>query len=221
MPRGFQCADEVQLHKPNALIDDEVSRALENWWFKVPGRASPNWDLASQCLVGSGKAARRGILLVEAKAHSEELGGERGGKKLSPGASRKSRVNHDRIGNAIDEANVSLRSLTGDQGWGLSRDNCYQISNRFAWAWKLADLCMPVVLVYLGFLAADEMADKGDLFSAHADWVACVKAHAKGIVPEEAWGRNWKISDRSLLVPRIMSVRQSLSAARVSSVIKV
>ena len=28
------------------------------------------------------------------------------------------------------------------------------MSNRFAWAWKLADLGVPVVLVYLGFFRA-------------------------------------------------------------------
>jgi hypothetical protein len=41
--------------------------------------------------------------------------------------------------------------------WALSRDWCYQMSIRFAWAWKLAGLGKPVILIYLGFLAYDEM----------------------------------------------------------------
>ena len=38
------------------------------------------------------------------------------------------------------------------------------MSNRFAWAWKLASSSVPVVLIYLGFLRADEMRDKGKPF---------------------------------------------------------
>jgi hypothetical protein len=36
----------------------------------------------------------------------------------------------------------------------ISRDNRYQMSNRFAWSWKLASVGVPVVLVYLGFVGA-------------------------------------------------------------------
>ena len=216
IPAGFQRVDEVQLHKPNALIADETSRRLENWWFEVHGGAGPNWDLVSQCVVGSGNDARRGLLLVEAKAHWAELEGERAGKKLGAGASSNSRRNHDRIGRAIDEANVGLRSLTTNPGWALSRDSCYQMANRFAWAWKLVDLGVPVVLVYLGFLNAAEMSDKGDPFSGHADWVECVKTHAKDRVPEEAWEHSWKVLDGTSLVPHIVSVCRSLTAARMT-----
>ena len=37
-------------------------------------------------------------------------------------------------------------------GLCISRDRCYQFSNRIAFAWKLVSLGIPVVLVYLGFL---------------------------------------------------------------------
>ena len=163
-PDGFDDVEEVQLHKPNALIPDEKSRELENWWFQYRGGSGPTWDLVSQFVVGRGRHARLGVLLVEAKAHQAELERESGGKRLERDASRNSRRNHGRIGKAIEEANVGLRSLTGDQEWGLSRDSCYQMANRFAWAWKLASLGMPVVLVYLGFLNAIEMSDEGDPF---------------------------------------------------------
>ena len=217
VPNGFEYTDEVQLQKPNAFITDEISRELENWWFEVHGGSGPTWDLVSQCVVGSSnRATRRGILLVEAKAHWAELERERGPKKLSAGASHNSHCNHDRIGNAIEEANAGLKVLTNVGPWALSRDNCYQMANRFAWAWKLVDLGVPVILVYLGFLDASEMSNVSNPFSDHSDWVKCVKTHAKDSVPEEAWERCWKAPDGAALVPRIMSVRQSLTAARVS-----
>lgn len=213
MPAGFLDVNEVQLHKPNALIAEETSRKLENWWFKVPNGSSPHWDLVSQCEVGRGKATRPGLLLVEAKAHTTEL--ERGGKELKPGSTKNSCKNHDRIGRAIDEANIGLRSLTNDRRWALSRDNYYQMANRFAWAWKLVDLRIPVILVYLGFLDALEMSDKGDPLINHAHWVGYVKTHAEDIVPEDAWERGCTATDGSLFVPRIISVYQPLTAARI------
>ena len=130
MPSGFKDTSEARLHEPNALISYETSYGLKDWWLERRGGLSPNWDLVSQCLVGSGKDTRRGLLLVEAKAHTNEL--KREGKKLAPGASDDSGRNHDRIGCAIDEANVGLRSLTSNPRWALSRDNGYQMANRFA-----------------------------------------------------------------------------------------
>ena len=209
-PAGFDCVEEVQLDKPNSLIDFDKGSELKNWWFEKPGGSGPSWDLASQCTVGS----RTGILLVEAKAHTHELSRE--GKYLKPKATPGSRKNHERIGEAIEEANKGLKDLTRVQGWALSRDDCYQMANRFAWAWKLADIGVPVVLVYLAFLNALEMSDQGDPFCEPADWVACVKAHTKGKVPEGAWERPRETSDGILFVPRIMSVCQPLPAARVS-----
>ena len=49
------------------------------------------------------------------------------------------------------------------------------------------DLGVPVVLVFLGFLNATEMSDKGHPFCDDADWEACVKAHAKHRVPKGMW----------------------------------
>ena len=212
MPEGFQDTAEVQLHEPNALISTETSRDLKEWWLESRAGSSPHWDLISQCLVGHGRDRRPGLLLIEAKAHSDELKTE--GKSLSPGASNDSRRNHRRIGYAIEEANVGLRSLTCNHRWALSRDNCYQMANRFAWAWKLADLGVPVILVYLGFLDAVEMSDKGDPFFDHADWEACIKTHANNSVPREAWERCSRAPDGTFLVPRILSIRQSLTATR-------
>src|SRR5207248_2297096 len=49
-----------------------------------------------------------------------------------------------RIGACLDEASIALASETG-RPWALSRDHHYQMSNRFAWAWKLTELAVPVV----------------------------------------------------------------------------
>ena len=61
------------------------------------------------------------------------------------------------------------------------------MSNRFAWAWKIASLGVPVVLVYLGFLNADEMTDRGQPLATHESWVKAVHEHSQGIVPAAAW----------------------------------
>ena len=130
LPSGFDNVEEVQLHKPNGLISVEASRELTDWWFDTPGGSGLVWDLASQCVVGTGSRARSGVLLVEAKAHTGEL--KREGKTLKRNASAGSRRNHERIAQAIEQANDGLRCLTGSQGWAMSRDDCYQMANRFA-----------------------------------------------------------------------------------------
>jgi len=205
IPDGFARTDEIQLQDPNPFVSAETSRKLKDWWFEVRGGSGPTWDLVSQCVVGSGNNARNGILLVEAKAHWAELEKEEAGKKLRADASPDSRRNHCRIGNAIEEANAGLRALTNHESWALSRDSCYQMANRFAWAWKLVDLGIPVILVYLGFLDAVEMSDQGDPFSDRSDWTACVKAHARDAVPEGAWERFWSARQGACFVPRIMT----------------
>ena len=216
LPDGFEWTDEVQLQNPNPFVPCAVSRELQDWWLEGRSGSGPSWDLVSQCVVGSGNGASKGILLVEAKAHRAELEKEKAGKALRAGASCDSRRSHVRIGNAIDEANTGLRALTNDESWALSRDACYQMANRFAWAWKLVDLGVPVILVHLGFLDAAEMSDKSNPFTDGSDWAKCVKTHAKGSVPEGVWGHPWSVRDGPCLVPRIMSFRQSLTAARMS-----
>jgi hypothetical protein len=66
------------------------------------------------------------------------------------------------------------------------------MSNRFAWAWKLTDLEIPVVLVYLGFLGASEMRDKkSNPFADAAEWETVVKRHSQALFPAEVWGQRW------------------------------
>ncbi len=127
-------------------------------------------------------------MLVEAKAHRGEL--NRKGKPEDPNASSGSKANHEQIGAAITDANAGLASTSHLDGWNLSRDSHYQLANRFAWSWKLASLKIPVVMVYLGFLNANDMNQaSGNLFATPEQWSECVLDHAKGIVPELAWNR--------------------------------
>lgn len=215
-PAGFDLTEEAQLDKPSFLIADDKREELKKWWFAKQGGSSPpspNWDIASQCDIRSGRQSRSGLLLVEAKAHTGELKPD---GKPNRNANCGSRLNHKRIGEAIEEANAGLKDVTSNQGWALSRDCCYQMANRFAWAWKLASIGIPVVLVYPAFLNAVEMSDQGDPFLGLADWTECVKAHAKGKVPEDAWEHECEMPDGTLFVPRIVAVHQSLTAARVS-----
>lgn len=124
------------------------------------------------------------MALVEAKAHANELHTD--GKPFSgSGANRSNPANHARIGAAIAEANEGLNAVL--PGFNLSRDSHYQLANRFAWAWKLAAMGIPVVLVYLGVLRAEEMRDRSPPFTDNDAWTTAVLRHAHGVVPEAAW----------------------------------
>lgn len=202
MPQGFDVPDEAQLQNAPRLLEPNVGFRLAEWWLP-PNRhdaQTPNFDIASTCTIN----AKRGLLLVEAKAHDRELIDERSGKKLLPTASDASRASHVTIGDAIANAREDLGRSTGHP-WHISRDARYQMSNRFAWAWKLTELDVSVVLIYLGFLSADEMADRGQPLEGHVEWDALVKTESASLFPAEVWGRKWNLNGGTL-VPLIRSV---------------
>ncbi|MGH7551770.1 MAG: hypothetical protein ACREMQ_01925 [Longimicrobiales bacterium] len=210
MPEGFDRRSEAQLHTANRLLDASMCEALGRWWLPRDhlDARTPNWDLAATCTMGS----RRAVLLVEAKAHDHELLHESRGRPLitSRSADQASRrASHRTIERAIAEARDGLNEATG-LTWGISRDSHYQLSNRFAWAWKLAALGVPVVLVYLGFAGAREMADKGEPFASGAAWEALVKEHAAEVVPESAWNAEWRVNGVPF-VPIIRAFEQPLN----------
>ena len=185
MPQGPRKPNEAKLGELPFLLSDDQRREITAWWLAHPaGANTPNWDIVSECVIDG----RDGLMLVEAKAHRGEL--HCGGKPDDPNASSRSKANHERIGDAITGANAGLASASHLDGWNISRDSHYQLANRFAWSWKLASLKIPVVLVYLGFLNANDM-DKvsGNLFAAPEEWSECVLDHARGIVPELAWNQ--------------------------------
>ena len=184
MPRGLRDYRETTLVDSSDFLTPDRCKALTGWWLeKLRGANLPNWDIASTCTIEGIK----GLLLVEAKAHDKELS-EAG--KSQPTTSN-SQMNHKHIGIAIEQANAGLNGVM--KGWALSRDSHYQLSNRFAWAWKLTTLGVPVVLVYLGFLNAIEMCDQGQPFDNNRAWDSCIRNHAKNIVPGDAWGKRLEI----------------------------
>ena len=198
-PRGFVHPQEPQLCKNTEFLSKEICDEMLNWWLSVR-RNNPTTlvlDIAATCSVPD--YDQQGIVIVEAKAHWDEF--SENGKKLSTNTNKE---NHQSIGDAIQEANTAL-----GEGWNLSRDSHYQLCNRFAWAWKLSQLGIPVVLVYLGFLHATEMNDP---FLNPEDWKKCLLAHAKGIVPEEIWGTNLNPGGAPL-IPLIRSVEFSIDVS--------
>ena len=178
-------AREARLERDPEFLPADVRRVLKDWWLAVGrGANTPNWDLASSCVI----EGERGLLLVEAKAHANELSAA--GKSLPE--TRNGWKNHQRIGEAIAAANVGIAQMTGGY-CSLSRDDRYQLSNRFAWSWKIVSLGVPVVLVYLGFLDAEDMRPDGTLFHTHEDWVDAVRQHATGLVNESSWGNRFEV----------------------------
>jgi hypothetical protein len=176
--------DEAQFGNPKkrtTLLQPEIHRKLTDWRLAVHQgiMTTPNWDITSTCTV----RGEPGLLLVEAKAHAVAL--DLRGKRLNRAASLNSQENHKQIGWAIAKASDGLASTTG-KPWGLSRDHHYQLSNRFAWSWKLASLGIPVVLLYLGFLNAQDMAEP--LFRSEAEWTRAIRDHCRSAVDERCWG---------------------------------
>ena len=207
MPEGFEDTAEATLPEAERLLSADVRLELRRWWLVVASNntRTPNWDVACTCTI----EGKTGIVLIEAKAHDEELIKEKTGKRLGASASANSRRNHLRIGQAIRDASAALAGDTG-QTWALLRDRNYQMSNRFAWAWKLADLGIPVVLVYLGFLRANEMNDRGKPLADAADWRNVVKRHSQALFPAAVWDQRWTCSGQPF-IPLIRSLEVPLS----------
>lgn len=189
LPSGPGIPLEARIDSDPGFVPPEVQEALLSWWLVVRRQANtPNWDIAATCQFGD----KPGLILVEAKAHDREL--KDAGKRAPTTAN--GRKNHERVALAIEEANGGLNRILPD--WGLSRDRCYQISNRIAWAWKLASLKVPVVLVYLGFLNAHEMADQGQPFATAHEWELCLRRHSRDMVPGDAWGERLQVGQTPL-----------------------
>ncbi len=208
MPEGFASLIEAQLHDAPRLLDASIGRDLQRWWLAVThaNAKTPNLDIASTCTIDG----RPGLLLVEAKAHDGELEAEAAGKRLRVDASAGSVANHDQIGRAIEQARLALSQSTG-RPWGISRDFHYQMSNRFAWAWRVTSAGIPVVLVYLGFLDAEEMTDGlRRLLSSHDDWTNSVMNQSRALVEPGLWNTAFS-SGRATMAPLIRSLRVDIA----------
>jgi hypothetical protein len=177
-PLGGDQIAEARLESfgPTVMPDHAAWPALQRWWLEHPaGANTPNWDVALSCEVDG----RPGLVLVEAKANVPEL--SRAGKSLPLDASDASKANHNRIGLAIAEARDALAPTL--PGIAIDRDTHYQLSNRLAFAWKLASLGIPTVLIYLGFTGDDGIRDAGEPFADDAHWQGAFDRYVREVWP--------------------------------------
>jgi hypothetical protein len=187
-PRGFLEADEARLGETTGFLREADRDVVTRWWLAQWGRANtPNWDLVSTCRINDGP----GLILVEAKAHEAELVDDQCGAT--------NRDNLQQIEKALGEATIAWNALA--PGFALSANTHYQLGNRFAFAWKLAKMGVPVVLVYLGFIDAQEMKI-GDrvLLKDHTQWRRCVLTRSEGVVPDGVWDKTFHVDGTPLTV---------------------
>lgn len=206
MPRGFAEPDEARLERfgPKWKSPNPAWKELADWWLlHKRGANTPNWDIALGCTIED----RPGLVLVEAKANWPELKVD--GKTLSRSASQNSVDNHNRIGQAIDEACVGWQRI--DSRVTISRDSHYQLANRLAFTWKLATLGLPVVLLYLGFTGDHGIANVGLPFHDDADWNRAMAEYFEGIFPLDLLGQRHEIDGTPTWV--ISASRPVLSAS--------
>lgn len=131
LPKGLHDDREAELKDFLAQhFSSKLGIDIQNWWLSFCSARSrtPNLDLVSTCNINS----QKGLLMIEAKAHYDELDYESKGKLLAKNASSNSKANHAKIAQAINEANIDINKVVS--GVSLSRDKCYQLSNRTAHA---------------------------------------------------------------------------------------
>jgi hypothetical protein len=180
MPQGHSRPQEARLETFEPFLTRKVRADLQRWWLAhEAGANTPNWDIAVGCEI----EGKPGLILVEAKANVPEMSA--GGKKLGDAASERSVANHGRIAEAIADACAGLRRAGAETSSHV--EGHYQLSNRIAFAWKLADLGVPTVLVYLGFTGDEGIRDAGVPFQDHADWESAFGAYAHSIVPKNTF----------------------------------
>lgn len=179
-PLGWRDPAEAKLDREFAQATGDLfdAEALERWWLAHPRGANvPNWDLAATCQI----RGARGLVLVEAKAHVGELD-HAGKKEPGPEDSENSHRNHEKIRGAIATARDALQAPV--PGIAISIDHAYQFSNRVAHAWWLAQYGVPVVLLYLGFLADSDMPQP---FESAEAWEECLHDHTGQSFPRSAF----------------------------------
>ncbi|CAN5514922.1 hypothetical protein BH10BAC5_BH10BAC5_24000 [soil metagenome] len=156
-------------------FDPAIAKDLEDWWLgsSIKKYLTPKWDLISTCTI----AGQKGILLVESKAHWDEL--KTTGKIYKQNYSKVERMFHKKICNAIEGANYAIS--IEKPGVSITPFTCYQLSSHISHAYFLAQNGIPVVLLYLGFVNASYKMKKIGLkpFRTKDDWQTCFRNAAK------------------------------------------
>lgn len=201
-PVSYRAPDEARLESfgPTCLPYAAEWSCLTDWWLAHPEKANtPNWDIALSCEI----EGRPGLILVEAKANCPELSPK--GKVTDGAPSERSARNHDHIGHAISEARTALAVHFPEIA--ISRDTHYQLSNRIAFAWQLARMGVPTVIVYLGFSGDDGIADVGEPFRDDEHWQDAFRRYRSSVSPDEMWEAPIEVgSSRFWLLSRSRSV---------------
>jgi len=192
-PQGFSNPKELKLTENMAKdifskgridyidFDKFKEEVRDNWWLAHPrGANTPNWDFVCTCTINR----KPGLILVEAKAYEGEFKPDK--KEIDPNAKIESKNNHIKITEAIEEASIELNRYSISNGFNLSIQEHYQLSNRFAFSWKLASLGIPIILIYLGFINAQEMGSS--YFQDQKHWESYLLRSTSHIVPKNVWG---------------------------------
>jgi hypothetical protein len=156
---------------------------LTAWWLRhrEPRRGKlPTWDLISTCQIKT----RKGLPLVEAKAHETELSAK--GKTIKASATDRSKDNHEQIALCIKRARKAMRQHVDDR-ISISVQRHYQLSNRLTWAWRLAEHELHVALLYLGFVGDFNIGT--DYFRDADHWQRTMGAYMSSVVPVGLPGR--------------------------------
>lgn len=194
-PLGYGDDSEARLETfgPAVMPGLSVWATLRSWWLKhEKGANTPNWDIALHCQVEGAP----GLILVEAKANEPELSDA--GKSRSKKPSEKSDENREQIGTAIGEARAALASQF--PGICIDRDKSYQLSNRIAFAWKLASLGVHTVVIYLGFTGDSGISDVGRPFRDEQDWRDVFTKHLDVVCPSPIAERRIQVGPASFWI---------------------
>jgi hypothetical protein len=83
----------------------------------------------------------------------------------------------------------------------------------------LTELGKPVILIYLGFVACNEMQDGTDqtLIADDDAWQKMVEDHSRSLFPREVWNKKWHVHGQSF-IPLVRTYDQPLSAGKTARV---
>lgn len=168
--------------EPGFLAKEDVAR-LRKWWGTAPaGAGEPKWDIVSTCSI----EGKQGLVLMETKTNVNVW--DKAGKRVNVDPTEDILINSERIDACLKECCDSF-SETTSESWGISASRCYQISLRFAWAWKIASLGYPIVLLHLGFgnSMGMELLEK-PTFKNGLDFINAMLSVTKHVIPRKTWG---------------------------------
>jgi hypothetical protein len=195
-PSDRQYLTKIKHPVINKILTEDIQEELLSWWLaKRKGQQSlPQFNFLSTCMIDE----KPGLFLIQFKKRVDNDFPE--GKN-----NEDNKDNHKQIGDRI--SSVSEKLSDDDKfSFGLTHESYYELSNRFAWTWKLADLGIPVVLVYLGFISTKEMDEK--IFYSHVDFVrSMITGDPAKIVDPNAWEKKFEVGDGEKKTPFIALLR--------------